>query len=154
MLKQHGNNTSIKRHLLETIASTMLIVLFTYTAVNKLQDRKQFQNTLNQSILLKGHGALLSWLIPSIELMIVVLLLFQFTRIIGLYLSIFILATFTLYIAGMLLTSKDLPCSCGGVISKLSWKNHIYFNCLFILNGIIGVVYFRKQQRLLSHSPP
>jgi hypothetical protein len=44
----------------------------------------------------------------------------------------------------MLLSEKDLPCSCGGIISSLSWRQHIIFNGVFILLAITGII-FSKQ---------
>jgi hypothetical protein len=41
----------------------------------------------------------------------------------------------------MVLTSANLPCSCGGVIQQLSWKQHIVFNISFIVLGIAGIYF-------------
>jgi hypothetical protein len=45
----------------------------------------------------------------------------------------------------MISFDKNLPCSCGGIISKLSWKQHIIFNLFFIVLSVIGI---RFQKRM------
>jgi hypothetical protein len=47
---------------------------------------------------------------------------------------------------------KNLPCSCGGIISKLSWKQHILFNLFFIMLSITGIKVQRKmnQQQIMD----
>ncbi len=88
----------------------------------------------------------MAWAVPLTEIAVVLLLLFSRTRIPGLVASLFLLLLFTGYIAVMLVGDYDLPCQCGGVVSKLSWPQHLVFNCLFI--GINAyALYAEKNQR-------
>jgi hypothetical protein len=32
-----------------------------------------------------------------------------------------------------------LPCTCGGVISKMSWPQHVLFNSGFMILAIVGI---------------
>jgi len=50
----------------------------------------------------------------------------------------------------MLLSGQHLPCTCGGIISKMSWKQHLGFNALFILVGLIGIIKTKKNSLGLS----
>lgn len=64
----------------------------------------------------------------------VMLLLIPLTRWYGLILAALLMSLFTAYIAYMLITASSLPCSCGGIISKLGWKEHLWLNIgLFII---------------------
>ncbi|MGN6801262.1 MAG: MauE/DoxX family redox-associated membrane protein [Ginsengibacter sp.] len=57
---------------------------------------------------------------------------------------------FTTYLLYMILTKSTLPCSCGGAIQKLSWRQHIFFNTFFILISIVAIYilnYLHKQER-------
>jgi hypothetical protein len=62
----------------------------------------------------------------------------------GLLASFGLMTVFTIYIAYMLLTSSHLPCSCGGVISKLSWKEHLWLN---VLLSVLAAFSLCLQQR-------
>jgi hypothetical protein len=48
----------------------------------------------------------------------------------------------------MLAFDTSLPCSCGGIIAKLSWKEHVVFNLFFIANSVAGIKLQRKINRL------
>ena len=113
------------------IISAFFILLFVYTATSKLLSHQTFVINLKKSPLIAFASGFLSWAIPSIEIIIAVLLFFPRFRRLGLLASFGLMTVFTIYIAYMLLTSSHLPCSCGGVISKLSWKEHLWLNVLF-----------------------
>lgn len=128
------------------IASGLLIILFVYTALSKLMDAKQFQSVLSQGRLTRPMAGVLSWMVPLTELSVACLLFVPGTRIYGLLLSFLLMSVFTLYIAGMLLFSPTLPCSCGGVMSALSWRDHLFFNIAFTLLALGG---WRLERRRL-----
>ena len=46
---------------------------------------------------------------------------------------------FTLYIGYMVAFVPKLPCSCGGIIQKMSWNQHLIFNVGFILLGVYAI---------------
>ena len=112
---------------METITA-VLVLLFVYTGVVKLNGRENFLSQLYMNPLLKGFQPLLSWLVPVTELMIGILLLVPATRKAGLLASALLLGCFTVYIVWMMIASPHLPCSCGGIISSLSWKAHLWLN--------------------------
>jgi hypothetical protein len=47
----------------------------------------------------------------------------------------------------MLAYAKHLPCSCGGVIKKLTWPQHLAFNIFFLLIAMTGIILQRKHTR-------
>ncbi len=134
------------------IISILFIILFTYAAVSKLLDHKNFTLLLTQSPFLGAYANLLSWGIPAIELMIASLLVFPKLNLEGLWGSLILMVLFTTYIIIVLNFSESIPCSCGGIISSLSWKQHLYFNIGFIVLAAIGVVlgYIQKTSFLRS----
>lgn len=129
----------------------LLVLLFVYAAFSKLFDYTQFKMQLGSSPLLATHAGIIAWLVPVVELIIATLLTVTITRIIGLYASLVLLLIFTLYISGMLLSGEHLPCSCGGVISTMSWSQHLVFNLFFIALSIAGIVWWQKQNKLIIH---
>jgi hypothetical protein len=66
------------------------------------------------------------------------------------------MTAFTLYIGYMVSFAEKLPCSCGGVISKMTWNQHLVFNIFFTLLSLLGVILEkrRRRQRKDSELPP
>lgn len=51
--------------------------------------------------------------------------------------SFVLLLVFTGYIALMYRTSDNLPSSCGGILEKMSWHQHMYFNISRVILSIV-----------------
>ena len=128
------------------IICSLLVLLFVYAAFSKLIGYQTFQIQISNSPFLKSFAAIIAWLIPGAELIIAVMLTVIHTRKAGLYAAFILLLSFTLYIAGMLLSGVQLPCSCGGIIQQFSWKEHLLFNLFFIVLTVIGIVLERNQK--------
>ena len=77
---------------------------------------------------------ILVWAVPFSELLVSSLLIFIKTRLAGLYASLLLLVSFTVYI-GLVMNHVfgRIPCSCGGILSKMTWEQHLVFNMVFIL---------------------
>ena len=134
----------MKKHI-NDIISVLLILLFVYTGMSKLLEYSLLKNQIAQSPLI-GAFASVAWILPVAELIAAGLLTSINTRIYGLYASLLLLIVFTGYIGYMLAFAEHLPCSCGGVLKQLSWKQHIMFNLFFLLLALAGIVLERKQK--------
>ncbi|HEY5463213.1 MAG TPA: MauE/DoxX family redox-associated membrane protein [Hanamia sp.] len=121
----------------------LLILLFLYAAISKLLAFGQFRFVLSRAPLTGNHSTLIAALVPAMELIIAALLIIPSSSKAGMMSAVSLLIVFTTYVAFMVLTDPDLPCSCGGVIQQLSWKQHIAFNIFFIVLAIIGI-YFQR----------
>lgn len=117
------------------IISLMYILLFVYAAVSKLLDFENFQVQLGQSTLVGFLAGFVSYTVIIAELAIASLLVFPITRRFALYLGYTLMVLFTLYIYFILHYSSNIPCSCGGVIEKLTWDQHLLFNLAFVVLG-------------------
>jgi hypothetical protein len=135
----------MKRNYWVEIISSLFILLFVYTAVNKLIDFNHFRDTLGSAPLIREKGKILAWLIPGAEIVISTLLFFPKTRKSGLWGSLTLMLLFTGYLAYMLFISKIRPCSCGGVIEKMTWNQHFIFNIFFTLLAGLGLWLKRKK---------
>jgi hypothetical protein len=122
------------------IVSLLLIILFTYAATNKLMDIDTFRIQLSQSPLLTPLASFISWFIPSLELAIAALLLTQRFRLVGLYAGYGLMVAFTAYIVAILGFSDFVPCSCGGILEKLGWTEHLVFNLVFVALPVSAIV--------------
>lgn len=138
----------MKGKLIEIVRLT-LIVLFVYTAANKIMTLDHFIIALAQFPLLKKYSGFLAYFIPLSEIGISLVLIFPKLYVHGMRLSLGLMLSFTIYLtyAVWILGYKKLPCSCGGVISKLSWKQHLYFNIVIILL-ITWSLFIRKGKKL------
>lgn len=124
-----------------SFVATLFILLFTYASFSKLLAFNQFRKVLSGAPIIGKYAPFFAVLIPVLELIIVILLVLPRSTTIGLMAGTILLIVFTIYLAFMVLTDPHLPCSCGGVIEQLSWKQHIVFNVLFILLGITGIYF-------------
>ncbi|WP_315815273.1 MauE/DoxX family redox-associated membrane protein [Paraflavitalea speifideaquila] len=110
-----------------------------------------FKEQIAESPILKPIAAIAAWLLPLTEFIVSLLLFIPRWRLKGLYASFTLMLLFTIYITAIMTFSRDLPCSCGGVIALLSWQGHLVFNSIFIVLGITGIALerrIRKQQIL------
>lgn len=123
------------------IARTLLIILFVYAASSKFLDFSNFQIQLGQSPILTAYAEWVSWGIPILELLIVAFLSFPKYVYYAFFASYSLMTMFTTYIIIILNFSDFIPCSCGGVLEKISWTEHMLLNVLFIAITILGIVF-------------
>jgi uncharacterized membrane protein YphA (DoxX/SURF4 family) len=122
------------------LISSLLAALFVYTGLNKMMDYEVFKSQLGRSPFIEPFAGVISVTLPSFELAIAALLCIPRARLIGLYLSFGLMFFFTGYIYIMLKYAYDLPCSCGGALAALSWKDHLIFNISFTTLSAIAVL--------------
>ncbi|MBD0724767.1 hypothetical protein B6A10_06205 [Flavobacterium sp. L1I52] len=135
----------IKELIIEIIC-LLYVVLFVYAAVSKLLDFEIFQVQLGQSPLLSAFAGSVSWGVPFVELFISFLLLSSRFKLIGLYGAFALMLMFTSYIIIILNFSSFIPCSCGGILEKMSWRTHLIFNIVFVFLAFIGILLLLRLQ--------
>lgn len=140
-------NSKTDRSLAEIICN-LFVFLFLYTAISKYHEFHSFRNILAKSPLIGNFSFVIAWLLPAVELLTAVLLLITRTRSLGLYFSFFLMSLFTVYIGYMIAFTPHLPCSCGGVIRKMSWQGHLFFNLCLTVLGAVGISLEKKQNKL------
>jgi len=130
---------------LEAIAA-LLILLFLYAGVSKFLEFDRFIGEMNNQPFPNAWTPFLVWTIPLLEINIAIALMFERTRLPGLIASFILMTLFTLYTGSVLLHFfAYVPCSCGGVIRKLSWPQHMVFNLFFVALSILGIVLQRRK---------
>jgi hypothetical protein len=132
---------------IELIAA-VFILLFVYTAVTKLISHKVFLITLNASPILNFAGGFLSWAVPVVELVIVASLFMPRYRSNGFIAAAIMMMLFTIYIGYMLISASKLPCSCGGIIKNLSWRQHLGLN-VFLTAMALTAIFLNKRLKFL-----
>ncbi len=122
------------------VISALLIVLFIYAFVTKILSPNALRHDMLNQPFPRWFSGILIWLIPSLEILIVLLLVWERTRMIGLIASFGLMLSFTIY-AGLILAHffRYVPCGCGGVIRYLSWPQHLVFNLFFTLISALAI---------------
>lgn len=131
----------MKSELIIKLLCTLIALMFFYAAVSKLMDYDRSRSEMMAQIFPRSIADILVWLVPSVELIITVLLLYNPTRLKGLFASIMLLACFSVYIVvSMSGVSGKIPCGCGGILRHMGYWTHLVFNIVFIVLAMIGVM--------------
>lgn len=138
---------SLSNALITTIVH-LYVLLFVYAAISKVIDFENFQIQIGQSPMLRSYVSLISYGIPTIELLVAFLLLTSRFKLLGLYASVTLMGLFSIYLFLLLQFSDYIPCSCGGILDRMSWEAHLVFNLLFLSLGIVALVFYHKNQRI------
>ena len=131
--------------LLSHACYLILIGIWTYTGLDKIlrfgESRKAFHNQTYPSEL----AEILSYIIPGVELLLALLLLFSTTRWWGYLGSLLLLSVFTTYV-GLIWVGAfpRVPCNCAGIIDSMGWAEHFWMNLGLIGISIFGVWLERK----------
>lgn len=128
------------------VVSYFMAFLFVYAAANKIWDFENFQVQLAQSPLLSAYAGFISYAVIGFELIIAVLLCLNVTRMWGLYASFGLMMAFTVYIYLILNYSDFIPCSCGGILEKMGWAEHLIFNIVCVLIILVALIILWKER--------
>lgn len=135
----------VKKYFVKTV-SILLALLFIYASASKLLDFENFQVQLAQSPLLSAYAGIISYLILIIEFSVAIALCSPKSRLIALYGSLALMVAFTIYIYLILNYSDFIPCSCGGILEKLGWKEHLIFNICFVVLALAAIVVLSRDR--------
>jgi hypothetical protein len=129
-----------------TFLQSLVFFLFLYSGITKTIGFGLFVNTLDKSLFFNDFNTrFIGIFVIAAEFAIPVLLFFESTALYGYLLSFLLLLLFTAYILLMFLLSPFLPCSCGGLIESLSWRQHIFFNVAFMAISLL--LFFNKNKK-------
>ncbi|NRF41121.1 MauE/DoxX family redox-associated membrane protein [Pedobacter foliorum] len=136
----------IRQSLIDVICYCF-ILLFLYAAAAKLLDYRKFELQISKSPILTDFAGVLAWLVPVAEILIAILLLISKTTSLGLFAALGLMSLFTAYIIAILNFSENIPCSCGGVLAHMSWKQHLVFNVAFVALAVTGILMQPKPKK-------
>ncbi|HEX5154289.1 MAG TPA: MauE/DoxX family redox-associated membrane protein [Parafilimonas sp.] len=128
----------------------LLILLLAYAAFSKLADHTVFKSQFIYFPVIGAYSTFFSWFIPSVELIIVILLFIPKYRVAGFYSAAILLAAFSLFLTGMLAFSEKHPCPCGGLLSRLSWPQHLLLNLLFLVLALAAIHFSKTNEKSCS----
>jgi len=134
----------MKTSTITEIIALLFVILFLYTGISKLMDYSVFREQIALSPLLAPVSNWVAILLPSTEIIISVVLFIPRSRLIGLYTSLILMVLFTGYVIYILNYNEHLPCTCGGFLEMLSWKQHLILNGFLIALAFTGVLLGRR----------
>ncbi|MFP3591321.1 DoxX family protein [Chryseobacterium sp. SIMBA_038] len=140
-------------HLLVNFTMYFFILLFIYAGVSKLLDFENFQIQIAQSPLLSAYAGFVSYAVIIVEFIFAVCLIIPKLRLAGFYGSLGLMVSFTVYIYFILNFSDFIPCSCGGILEKMGWTEHLVFNTACVIIAVISITIVEKDkgQRVLIY---
>ncbi|MHB1921115.1 MAG: MauE/DoxX family redox-associated membrane protein [Chitinophagaceae bacterium] len=144
----------MNKYLLLDIFSSLLILLFVYTGISKLINFTTFKFQLGIFPFLHPFAGSISWILPTVEILISGMLILPISRGFGFFCSLVVLIIFTSYLIIMVYSGQHLPCSCGGVIEAMTWKEHILFNFFYIMVAWSGLVLSKKKTGVDKNKTP
>lgn len=126
----------------------LLLLLFAYTGVSKLIDLQAYKDALKLQPFPGWLYSFTTWL-PFIEIIVALGLVVKAVRGFALYAYSVLMLAFTVY-TGLVAFHffKQMPCTCGGVISRLSWYQHFLFNISFLAVNCWAIRLHRNQDHL------
>ncbi|WP_426482935.1 MauE/DoxX family redox-associated membrane protein [Chryseobacterium sp. R2ACT005] len=122
----------------------LLILLYVYTCYHKIVDRDVFEQTLSKSKLIYNYKEILLYLIPLSEIIAIALLIpNKFIK--GLYFSLFLMVSFTIYLIAVNNFSLYDGCSCGGIFNSMPYWLHVSVNAFFITINIYAIIKYEDK---------
>jgi hypothetical protein len=127
------------------IICVSFILLWSYAAFSKLADLDKSRSEMLNQVFPMWIAEILYWLVPTLELGLCALLISTKTRLMGLYASLILMSSFTLYI-GIVMTGVfgRVPCSCGGILNNMSYGTHLVFNLFFVALALFGIIIAKR----------
>lgn len=129
----------MRKIFVETVC-LIIILLFVYTGLSKFAEFSEFKAAVGKSPMLTSFSTFIVYFIPSLEIATGVLLAMPRWRLVGLYISYALMLMFTLYIYLMIYHSDYRGCTCGGIIQRMSWDDHLYFNAILTLLILVALL--------------
>jgi len=123
------------------LITAALAALFCYAALSKLLHYQQSEHEMLNQVFPKDWAVVFVWLVPGIELTVVLLLIAKATQKVGLWAAAILLLTFSIYIAVVMTgVFGRIPCSCGGILKNMGYGTHLIFNLCFMIAACYGLV--------------
>lgn len=136
----HQNFQTMNFKLLDQALSSVLVLLWTYTGLDKIISFEKNLKALHNQIFSGDIAEILSYTIPGIELLLALFLVLKTTRWWGYLGSTLLLCVFTTYIGLIWIGAfPRVPCTCAGIFESISWTTHLIVNNIFLICSALGL---------------
>ena len=141
----------LNRRLIIEGVSLLYVSLMFYTALSKLINFELAREQFSMMPMLETWGNTVAWLLPVSEIILALIIFIPKTRNIGLAIGTGLMLFFTGYVIYIMNYHSHLPCTCGGLLQKMTWPQHLFFNSVFVLLGLIAMLLSRISERGVGH---
>jgi putative oxidoreductase len=129
------------------ISASIIALLWFYAAVSKLMNFEHFKEAIQKQPLWPAMKAVVTYGLLPFEILLGIMLITEKRVMRGLYLSAASFLLFFGYTA--LILSKvfgGVPCACGGLIERMGWTFHLWFNLGFFALTLITIIIHKKER--------
>ncbi|WHT38072.1 hypothetical protein QNH98_13395 [Myroides sp. mNGS23_01] len=100
------------------------------------------EENLRKSALLTDYAQSAKYILPIIEILVIILLAVNKLALKGLYFSLLLLLSFTFYLIALNNFSFFEGCSCGGIFNEMEYQTHVFVNIAFIVLNVIAIILY------------
>jgi uncharacterized membrane protein YphA (DoxX/SURF4 family) len=128
------------KRILSPVSYSTLIFIWSYTGIEKIIRFKESRKAFLNQPMPNEIEEVLAYVVPGVELLLALLLLFSVTRWWGYLGSMLLLTVFTTYV-GLIWVGAfpRVPCNCAGILESLGWAEHFILNMICIGLGVWGL---------------
>jgi len=139
-----------KKSTILSIIMFLFSLLFLYTGISKFYKFHESLVSLRVSLIIGPLARFIAVAMPALE--IIVALSFFVPRLekLALKTSLAMMIVFTLYVGYLVLFAKSIPCSCGGIMHQMTWKQHLVFNIFFTSLAVWGLKLMKQRETAQS----
>jgi uncharacterized membrane protein YphA (DoxX/SURF4 family) len=134
------------------IIKYLLAIVFIYAGVYKIADVKLFMSQMYQSPLLPAFLVpYLAITVPLFEIVVGMFLIFanRWTSYL-LSISFSLMLFFSMYLIMLYTLYVKPPCACGGILSGMTYPQHITFNLIFTLLASLALFLHDKKGKTVD----
>jgi hypothetical protein len=129
-----------------------LSALFILSSIDKIAFIDKFnQNLLETGLIYVLFVPVITYLIPSLELILSCLLHFEVTKKIALLIYTLLMSLFTVYLILMVVYLEHFPCSCGGLFQYMNINTHIVLNLTIVSINIFFLLKMESNRVLVKN---
>ena len=140
--------------IIRNILSYFIATIFIYALLQKIKDIDIWTDKINSfDIVSKFDLYWLSYIIIAMEIIAILLLIFDFVEKIAAYYSFSLVSLYTGYVYYKIYISQDGDCPCGGIFNQLSMTEHLWVNlALMISSAVLILLDYRLQINKMRNS--
>jgi putative oxidoreductase len=138
----------MKKMIVLEIICFLLIGMFLYAAVSRWLDFKTFIADINNQPLPNQLTNWLVYIIPALQVLAALALVFEKFRLAGFWLCLTITLLYIIYNTLVLANYFGrIPCTCGGMIKHLTWTQHLIFSLFFAGISLTGIILLKNRAK-------
>ena len=132
--------------------TTFLMVILTISGISKLLNLSSFKETLFEIGFSKKLSTILIYIVPSVELLIVILLIFKQTQYVGLFSTLILCLAFICVTLYSLKSSKKIKCNCFGSLTEEKLGVNTFAHITLLIIPVLYILFSKESKYILSYS--